>query len=118
MSFAKKHNKGGVLFDINIEDFKFTTLKDLYENDAKAVYGVDGIFINNKSKYGSHPVIINTALDMLVDLPKHMLDDVKKILEDPEDVELIKSGKVGFSIEEYKDKNYGKTCYGVKWEDI
>ena len=118
MSFANKHNKGGVLFEVDIKDFKFRSLKDLYQEEPKAVYGVDGLYINSKSKYGDHPVAIISALGILVDFPGYMTDDVKQILSDPEDVESIKSGKVGFSIEEFTDKNFGKTCYGVKWEDM
>ena len=41
MSFASKHNKGGVIFEIDIKDFKFVTLKELYDTDqGKTSYGI------------------------------------------------------------------------------
>lgn len=119
MSFAEKHNKGGVIFDIDIKDFKFHTLKELYETDGgKTIFGVDGLYVNSKSKYGDHPVIINITDNMLVDLPQHMTEEVKEILKSSEDIEAIKSGKVGFHIETYKDKKFGRECYGIKWNDV
>ena len=119
MSFANKHNKGGVLFDIDIKDFTFRSLKELFEIDeSKVVYGVDGLYINTKSKFGEHPVAINTEFGLLIDLPTYMNEEVKSILADPEDVEAIKAGKVGFHIEEFIDKTFGKNCYGIKWEDL
>ena len=119
MSFAERHNKGGVIFDIDIKDFKFRTLKELYETDGgETIFGVDGLYVNSKSKYGDHPVIINIFNDMLVDLPQHMTDEVKEILKSSEDIEAIKSGKVGFHIETYKDKKFGRECYGIKWVDM
>lgn len=119
MSFADRHNKGGVLFDINIKDFKFVTLMELFEcYTGNTVFGIDGLYINSKSKYGEHPVAICATEGMLVDLPQHLVDEVKEILKTPEDVELIKAGKVGFHVETYTDKKFGRKCYGIKWEDM
>jgi hypothetical protein len=53
--------------------------------------------------------------EMLVDLPAHLTEDVKAILQDAEVIEGIKAGKVGIQIEEYEQKKYKKTCYGIKW---
>ena len=119
MSFADRHNKGGVLFDIDIKDFKFVTLKELYEKDkGNTVFGIEGLYINSKSKYGDHPVAICVTDRTLVDLPSHLTEEVKEILKTPGDVELIKSGKVGFHVETYIDKKFGRECYGIKWEDM
>lgn len=118
MSFANKHNKGCVLFEIDIKDFKFVRLKELFENEPGTIYGVDGLYINTKSKFEDHPVIINTALEILIDLPTYMTEEVKSILADPEDVQAIKDGKVGFHIEVFTDKTFRNTCYGIKWEDM
>ena len=52
---------------------------------------------------------------MLVDLPAHLTEDVKNILQDAEVIEGIKAGKVGIQIEEYEQKKYKKTCYGIRW---
>ena len=118
MNFANKHNKGGVLFQIDISNFKFKSLKELFKEDSHRVFVVNGLYINTKSKFGDHPVAIVSALELLIDLPVYMTDEVKAILSDPEDVQDIKDGKVGFHIETFIDKTYGKTCYGIKWEDV
>ena len=119
MSFAEKHNKGGVLFDIDIKDFTFVTLKELFNKDqGNTVFGIDGLYINSKSKYGSHPVAICAKDRMLVDLPSHLTEEVNEILKTPEDVEAIRSGKVGFHVETYRDKKFNRECFGIKWEDL
>ena len=119
MGLMDKYNKGGVTFEVDIKDFKFVTLEELYKRDnGKTIFGIDGLYINKKSSFGDHPVAIVACEEMLVDLPSHLTEDVKAMLQDPEVVEAIKSSKVGFSIEEYTQDRYKKTCYGIKWEDI
>lgn len=121
MSFASKHNKGGVIFEIDIKDFKFVTLEELFESPEfpdDIDFGIDGLFINTKSKYGDHPVAIVSSLHLLVDLPQHMNDEVKEILKDADDIQAIKDGKVGFHVETYVDKKFGRDCYGISWVDM
>ena len=119
MGFIDKYNKGGVTFDIDIKDFSFVTLETLYKRDnGKTVFPVDGIYINKKSFFGDHPVIISIKEKMLIDFPHHITEDAKEILQDPEVIEAIKAGKVGFTVQEYFQKTYKKTCYGIHWEDI
>ena len=119
MSFASKHNKGGVIFEIDIKDFKFVTLKELFDSDqGKTTYGIDGLYINTKSKYGDHPVAIIANEQWLADLPQHMTEEVKEILKDADDIQAIKDGKVGFHVELYTDKKFGRECYGISWDDM
>lgn len=116
MSFAKRHKKGGVSFDINIEGFTFKKLETLYkENGADRVYTMNGCYISTKGKFGASPVAILADDKVCANLPNHMVDDIKEILASAEDIEDIKAGNAKFKIEEYKDKNFGKTCYGVDW---
>lgn len=118
MSFAAKHNKGSV-FKCDTEGFEYKSLKDLYaENGADEVYPIQGLYINRKSEYGDAPVAI--CMDCFVNLPQHMTDEVVEIMRTPEDVESIKAGAVGFTIEQYT-KTVGKKdklCHGIKWVDI
>ncbi len=119
MGFLDKYNKGGVTFDIDIKGFRFVALEDLFKRDGgKTIFGIDGLYINKKSSFGDHPVAILIKEEFLVDLPAHLVDDVKEILQDPEAIENIKNGKVGFTIHEYDQKQYKKKCYGIHWEDI
>ena len=114
MGLMDKYNKGGVIFEIDIKDFTFKTLKELFEaNDT--VKWIDGLYINTKSDFGDHPVAICAKDKILVDLPGHMTEDVKEILKDNEVIEAIKNGKIGFQVETYEQKKYKKLCYGIKW---
>ena len=119
MGIMSKYNKGGVKFEIDINGFRFVTLEDLFSRDGgKTIFGIDGLYINKKSNFGDHPVAIVGVEGILVDLPSYMVEDVRVILSDPEAVEAIKNGHVGFSVQMYEQKQYKKTCYGVRWEDI
>ena len=119
MGIMSKYNKGGVTFEVDIKNFTFVPLETLFARDGgKTIFGIDGLYINKKSSFGDHPVAIVAVENMLVDLPSHMTEDVKEILADPEAVEAIKSGKVGFTVQMYEQKQYKKTCYGIRWEDI
>ena len=119
MGIMSKYNKGGVTFEIDIKNFTFVSLEELFKaNGNKMIYGVDGLYINKKSSFGEHPVAIVSSEEYLVDLPSHMTEDVKEILKDQEAIEAIKAGKVGFVIQEYQQKQYKRTCYGIMWEDL
>lgn len=114
MSFAKKHNKGNRLFDIDVKDFKFKKLSEIGTDPIK----IDGLYINRKSEFGNHPVAIVCDKKILIDLPNHMTQEVEDILTDTEDIEAIKNGEVGIIAENYTSKKYKKECVGVSFVDI
>lgn len=118
MSFANKYNKGNIIFDIDITNFIFTKLSDIYTSYGKNVIKVDGLYINKKGKFDPHPVAINIEEKMLIDLPEHMTETVEDILKDGESISLIKRGCVGLRATKYKDKKYKKTCYSAEWVDL
>lgn len=118
MSFANKYNKGNIIFDIDITDFSFRKLSDIYTNYGKNVIKVDGLYINKKGKFNPHPVAINVEEKTLIDLPEHMTETVEEILKDSESISLIKKGCVGLRAQKYTDKKYKKTCYGAEWVDL
>ncbi len=116
-TFASRHNKQS--FGIDTRDFKFVKLAELFnskENGGKdTIHNVNGLFVH-KSKLGDSPVIIDVANKQLVNLPKHMTDEVREILSSEEDVNDIKNGKVGYTIYEYD--SHGKKCYNVRFVDL
>lgn len=114
--FADKYNKSFAKFNFEpAEDFKFKSLKDLYNGaKGKNTYIVLGLYINRKSKYGDAPVIVSE--DCYINLPKHLLDTVKSMLEDPELVQAVNERKFGIEVYEYETN--GKTCYSVNWVDM
>ena len=121
MSFASKHNKGAIDWGIDTEGFEYFKLSELYELVQDADLKLHGLFINSKnnSEYGASCVAI--LEDRFVNLPQHMIEEIQGILADPEDVEAIKAGKVGFKIRTYesdKKKGKDKTCYAISWVDL
>lgn len=116
MGFAAKHNKGAIDWGIESSEFPFMTREEAFKEKPEAVHSLLGIYINTKGKFGDHPVAICDGYK--VDFPDYMTEDVREMLKDPEDIDLIKSGKVGFKLEEFTDKKYKKLCYGVKWVDL
>lgn len=116
MSFANRHNKGAIDWGIDTSDFSFVTREEAYKSNPDNVHKLFGLYINTKGKYKDHPVAI--CENAYIDFPDYMTEDIKEILASSEDVAEIKAGKVGFKIEEFQDKKFNKTCYGIKWVDL
>lgn len=121
MSFAKKHKKGAIDWQVDTSGFEYFKLKDLYDmNGSDEMYTLKGVFVNrNKSEkqlkeFGASPVGI--LEDKLVNLPNHMLNEVEDILKDEEDITAIMNGEAVFKIREYE--SHGKTCYGIDWQEV
>lgn len=115
MSFATRHNKG-TSWGVNTEGYEFKKLEDLYKsNGSEKVYICKG-FIITKGKFGEGVSVITDGYFM--NMPSHMIDEFKEILKSEEDINDIKSGKVGIQIYTYIDKTYNKTCFGARFIDI
>lgn len=115
--FASRLNH--VVFDVDTKDFKWVKLEELYNSDPDNVYTVLGVSKNNRSKYGTEPIAIIKGF--LVNLPRHLLDDVDKILDDDEFIDYVKQGHLGFKVYAYsKDDSKGKenTYFSVQWIDL
>lgn len=120
MSFAERHKKGLIDWGIDTSEMEYFDLQSLFEmNGEDATYTLKGVFISSKKpekqlkEFG--PSVIGILEDKLVNLPSHMCEEVKEILATPEDIEDIKAGNAIFKIRTYEA--YGKTCYGVDWQE-
>lgn len=117
MSFANRHNRQGKIFDVETDGWtEYAGLSDLYEKDPARIYPVKGFYINTKSKFGDRPTMICDGF--FVNLPEHMLDDVRAIMSTQEDIDAINDGKVAFRVRPYISKTYNKECYGVEFIDV
>lgn len=119
MSFANRHNKGSVdwkLDDLKTDSFQFWKREECFKEAPEKVYTLRGVYINTKGKFGDHPVAI--VEDRFIDLPDYMTDEVKSIMTSDDDINDIRAKKVGFTIEKFTDKNFGRECYGIKWVDL
>lgn len=114
MSIASKYNHGSRFTYEIPKDAPFKSLKDFSED---SVITLRGLYTSKKGKFGEEPnAIIDKAV---VNLPKHLLGDVKDMMNDTEFVDAVNEGKVGFKVRTYEDTTYGKgTCYSVEWVDL
>ena len=114
MSYATKFNRGSKFTFKPVDDAQYVSLEDLYNKNPDQIYDVKALYINTKSKFGDAPCV---AIDpvIIVNLPKHLLETVKEMIDDNECVDAINNNEVKFKIYSYKDKTFNKTCYGVEW---
>lgn len=120
MSKATTYNRGSA-FNVNFEGLEFISLQDLYDQQEpgkaeETVFKITGLFINQKSKFGPRPFV--STPNFLADLPAHMLETVQQMIGDPEVVEEINSGKVGFQLRTYTSKTYKNLCYTIFFVDL
>ena len=113
-SFAKRFNKEK-LFNIDCSNFEYYSLEDMYKDDD-TVYPVRAIYPNKKSLYGLSYVIATDSC--YVNLPEHLNDDCKDILNDKLAISDINRKLVGFKIYKYVQKKYNRECYSIEWVDV
>lgn len=119
MSIGKKynHNNNSDVFIFKGEkDFKYYSLKDLYKaNGPDQGYTFLSLFINSKSRFGKQPIAVTAKY--YINLPEYLVEDVQNMINDPEAVDQINSGRAAFKIRTYTNRN-GGTSYGVEWMDV
>lgn len=116
MAFATRFNKEKK-FDIDTNGFGYKTLADMYNTYGKeTVYPLKAVYINTKGKFADNPVFATDS--EFVNIPAHMTDVARSIIVDEEAIKDINRGVVGFSIYEYENKTFHKTCYGVRFVDV
>ena len=117
-----KHNKKGWCKIWVLQKHTITVLylasilKDLNisEVELNTEYTVRGAFISKGGKYGDSPSIIMD--DCFLNIPKHLVEDIRDLMTTPEAVEQVEAGLLAFSVYEYEDSN-GKVQRSIKWID-
>ena len=93
----------------------YCKLSDLVEcNGIDAVYTVEALFINTKSKFGDAPVLVTSQ--WLVNGPSHLTQTVQQMINTPELVEMVNARKVGFKVYQYTSNN--NIYYSVEWVEV
>ena len=105
-------NKTGYKWKVDGKDFPFKKLSEYSEGDMLTARG---FYINSKGKYKPHPIVILD--DVKVDLPEHLTETVKLILENVEMCEAVDNGKCMLEVYKY-DSSQRKDCYSVKFLDV
>lgn len=114
-NFSKKYNVERK-FDIDTSNFEYYNLEDIFEGDESKVYPVCGIYINTKGMFDDRPVIATDRC--YVNLPAHLCDVCREILNDEKAIKAINDGCVGFTIYSYEQKRFNKICYSIRWANI
>ena len=120
MSFAEKHNKTRI-FDVETEGLEYVKPEYAFNKCGRdAVYRLDALFINRKGNYDDAPVAVVTINNekFMLNMPAHMTEEVEKILADSEDINDIKSGRVGIKLRPYHQKKFNRDCFGQEFVDI
>lgn len=105
------------VFDIDTSNYKYVSLETLYDTDPTAQYKVLGFFVNTKGKYGAEPNAI-IGNNLIVNLPRHLLETVNELLDSDDYIQYIKEGHVGFKIYQYHSNKYNRDAYSVTWLDL
>lgn len=104
MSILNKYNQKPMFEYDNTKERQYITLKGLVEQfGINTVYDIHAIFINNKSRFGDAPIFV--IEHHLVNMPQHLLETVKEMINDVEIIEMMNKRKVGFKIYSYQGKN-------------
>lgn len=121
MSFASKHNKEK-LFNVDTTDMEYMSMGEAFNKYGKnAVYVVGALYINTKGKYDDAPVAAVGADNgewFMLNLPAHMTDECRDILNDSDDIADINAGKVGLKLYPYHSKQYNRDCFSANWVDM
>lgn len=122
MGLMSKFNNSGAFVDVNTQDFKYVSLRDLYTAEGDKPYTIKGLFINNKGKFGKEAVAIGDKV--LINLPSYTVEDVEAMLTDDIVIDAIKQGRVGIKAVPYTN-NFSKQAdgaikifYKVVWIDL
>lgn len=121
MTFGNKYGRKSVTWKVNTQGRKYFKLQELAEQyEAGHVFIIDCLYVNDKSQYGEAPVagVADVKGAYMVNLPKHLLNDVKDMLQDEEAVQAVQLGRAGFRIRTYQPKGSTRVCYTVDWCDV
>lgn len=111
MGIASKYNKGSK-FDFTLpEDAPYKKVKDLTIGETVIIRS---LFISTKSKYGDAPVALTDSY--YINLPSHLTDTVKDMLQDDDFIAAVKRGEVG--VTPYTYEKDGNDLYSVNWVDV
>ena len=93
----------GRTFNFDGSSNPYITLNNWVADKHPDRFIVRGVFTHNKSAYGEKGVIVTDGFN--IDVPEHLIKDIKKILANDMYIEAINQGKCAFLCSSYIDKN-------------
>lgn len=123
MGLMSKFNLGNAFNDIDTKDFEYVSLEDIYNVQGLKPLQVNGVFINNKGKYGPSAVAISIETKKLINLPTHEVENVQDMLKDDVVIDAFKKGRVAIQTKPYTNAYSGKgenkkEFYSCVWVDL
>lgn len=104
------------------DEVGFCKLADLYGDNPDRVWKVAGLWVNPKSEFGAHPVVMildeSDRAKVQVSLPQNQILQAEAILAEDSMVAAINEGKCGLRVREYYMKKYKRKCYAADWVDL
>lgn len=108
------HNSGSKIdWGFNTEGFEFIKAAELKLGQK---YAIHGAFTTPDNGYGVGAVIILD--DALMNVPASQLEKVTGVLDDPEAVADIKTGKYGIVISEYTSKKFKRKGLAIEFVEM
>lgn len=114
MGIANKYNRGSV-FTVRPQGQTYYTLEELFNQNRKE-HIVLAMYVNTKGKFGPTPTILTS--ECFINLPQHLTETVKEMIDDKEVVDAVNSGNLGIEIYQYFSNKYHKNCYSINWVDL
>ena len=109
----EKFNRKSTKWSIETEGFEYIKLKDLTAGEH---YPLRGMFISKDHGYGEGAVLITDKC--YVNIPESNLELVKKILDDPESIELMDTGHAEFSYSVFRSEKYHRDGYSLEFYTV
>ena len=94
----------GKKFNFDSSNLEYITLDNYIKDGYPSEFTVKAVFINNKSKFGPRAVIVSDRFN--INVPKHLNNDISKILSNQMYIDAINAGKCGFRVSQYEDNNH------------
>lgn len=111
--FSKYMRNMSIDWGIDTTELPFVKCSD-QELDVKIP--IYGFFITPDSGYGEGAIVIIDHA--LLSLPQRYVETIKKLMDDPAVVEVVKDHKAGIIISEFTSKKYKKTGYDVEFIEL
>lgn len=103
MNFSERNKSKQPVFNFNSDALPWTDLNAWIAEHGNTPIEVKALFINKKAKFGPRAVLVSP--EFKINLPNHMVDEIREIMATPDLVDLINADKAVFIPEQYEDKN-------------
>lgn len=113
--FNEKFSRG-TKFTFDSKGLPFIKLDDYIKQGGKTSFIVRACFVHSKNKLEiEHGVIVSDEYN--IDVPTHLIKDIKIICSDSDMIEAVNNGKCGFKCFTYTDK-FGVTRNSGTFVDV